>query len=86
MGKPPEKPFQNPGALRSLGLKGITFWAMGKKKKKAHKTLAKRIKKVIVQRGDEIALGLATGIVTNFITDAAEKFFQPRKTKAGNKS
>jgi DNA phosphorothioation-dependent restriction protein DptG len=52
---------------------------MGKKKKKPVKNLVKKVKKVIVQHGSEMAIGLATGIVTNFITDASERFIQSRK-------
>jgi hypothetical protein len=52
---------------------------MGKKKKKPKIKLFKRVKKVLRQQGGEIAIGLATGIITNYITDASEKLMQRKK-------
>jgi acid phosphatase family membrane protein YuiD len=54
---------------------------MGKKKKKPRKGWLNRIKKVVIQQRSEIVVGLITGIVTNFLTDAVEDYLQRRKNK-----
>jgi hypothetical protein len=56
--------------------------AMGKKKKKPKARFVKRVKKVVRQHAEEIVLGLATGIITNYITDASEKLMQGNITEA----
>jgi len=54
---------------------------MGKKKKKK-KAIYKGEKKVFKQQKLEIALALITGIATNLITFALEKYLQSRKNDA----
>ena len=54
---------------------------MGKKKRKPKVKLIKRVKKVFRQHAEEVVIGLATGIITNFITDASEKLLQEKKTE-----
>ncbi len=54
---------------------------MGKKKKKPRKTILTRIKKRIIQESSDILVGLVTGIVTNFLTDAVEHYFPRKRNK-----
>lgn len=54
---------------------------MAKKKKKKGTSLMKRIKKVFKKNGREIAIGIATGIITNYFTEATKSLVQTNRTK-----
>lgn len=60
-----------------------------KKKKKQPLSFWQEIGRVVHQKGTEIAIGLITGIVTNYMTDASEKimahFTKPTAKPPANK-
>ncbi len=56
---------------------------MGKKNKKKRPTLIKRVRRVFKQQGGEIAVGIATGLITNYFTDATENLVAKNKNNPG---